>query len=65
MSDIVREVSREELLAERERLLASIAMTREELAAMAELGGLSGTQFWVYEDIRCVEFLLGDDVAAD
>ena len=47
----------------RERLLASIALTREELRAMAELGGLSGTQFWVYEDIRSVEFLLGDDVA--
>lgn len=65
MSGIVREVSRKELLAERERLLASIAMTREELEAMAELGGLSGTQFWVYEDIRSVEFLLGDDVAGD
>ena len=63
MSGIVREVSRQELLAERERLLASIALPREELEAMAELSGLSGTQFWVDEDIRSVEFLLGDDVA--
>lgn len=61
----VREVSRRELLAERERLLTSIAMTREELEVMAERGGLSGTQDSIYEDIQSVEFLLGDDISGD
>ena len=40
-------------------------MSRDLLEAMAELSGLSGTRFWVYEDIQSLEFLLGDDVAGD
>ena len=62
MSENVREVSREELLSERRRLLDSIGMTRDEIEEMAACGRLSGAQFWVYEDIRSVEFLLGDSL---
>ena len=65
MSEDVREVSHEELLSERRRLLDSIGMTLDEIEEMAACGGLSGAQFWVYEDIRSVEFLLGDCLADD
>ena len=63
MSGSVGELSREELLAERQRLLASIATDRHELETMTTYGGLSGAQFWVYEDIQSVEYPLGDDSA--
>lgn len=65
MSEDVRKVSREELRSERTRLLESVGMTRAELKEMATCGGLSGAQFWVYEDIRSVEFLLGDCLVDD
>ena len=65
MSENVPEVSREELRSERRRLLASVGMTRAEIEEMAACGGFSGAQFWVYEDIRSVEFLLGDSLVDD
>lgn len=65
MSEDVREVSREELRSERTRLLESVGMTRAEREEMAACGGLSGAQVWVYEDIRSVEFLLGDCLVDD
>jgi len=64
MTVTVFQPSREELRSRRERLLGEIAMTREQLEREAELGSLSGSQYWTLEDIRSIEFLLGDDIAA-
>lgn len=61
MSPRVLEPSREELEARRQRLLERAGMSRDELEAAATAGTLRGDQFWVWEDIRSIEFLLGED----
>lgn len=61
MSPRVLQPTREELLGRRERLLERARLTRDELEARAEAGTLSSDLFWLLEDIRSVEFLLGDD----
>ncbi len=63
MSPRVMQPSREELEARRQRLLRELGMTRIELEAAAEAGTLTGERFWVWEDIRSIEFLLGADNA--
>ncbi len=57
----VLEPSREDLIERRERLLKRLGMTRNELAHRAEAGLLTGEEFWLEEEIRSIEFLLGDD----
>jgi hypothetical protein len=37
-------------------------MTRTELEDAAAAGSLTPDDFWLWEDLRAVEFLLGDDV---
>lgn len=54
---------REELLARRERLLRQARTSREELEARADRGTLTGDEYWLWEDIRSVEFLLREDEA--
>lgn len=61
MSPHVLEPSRAELEARRARLLARLAMSREELERAADSGALTGEQYWLLEDIRSIEFLLGAD----
>jgi len=61
MSPRVLEPSRAELKARRERLLARLAISREELQRAADSGALTGEQYWLLEDIRSTEFLLGTD----
>ena len=61
MSPRVLEPSRSELEARRERLLERLGMDRDELDRAAESGALTGEQYWLLEDIRSVEFLLGSD----
>ncbi len=63
MSPRVLEPSRSELEARRERLLERLGMDRDELERAAESGALTGEQYWLLEDIRSVEFLLGSDDA--
>lgn len=58
----VREPSPEELWARRAELLERARMNREELQAAADAGTLDPDEFWLWKDIRAVEFLLGDDV---
>lgn len=57
----VLEPSRAELEARRGRLLARLAMSRDELERAADSGALTGEQYWLLEDIRSIEFLLGTD----
>lgn len=61
MSPRVLEPSRAELEARRGRLLARLGMSPDELDRAAESGALTGEQYWLLEDIRSVEFLLGPD----
>lgn len=61
MSPRVLEPTREELEARRRRLLERLGMSRDELASAAESGTLTGGQYWIWEDIRSIEFLLGHD----
>jgi hypothetical protein len=53
--------SRDELLQRRVQLLEQLRMTREELEERAEGGLLSPDAYWLWEEIRGVEFLLGED----
>jgi hypothetical protein len=62
MSPRVLEPSREDLEARHTRLLERLGVNRAELERLAETGALSGEQIWLWEDIRSIEFLLGDDV---
>lgn len=57
--------STEELRARRAELLERAGMDRDKLGARAEAGTLSGDEFWLFEDVRSIEFLLGDSVDAD
>ena len=55
------EPSGAELKVRRGRLLARLAMSRDELERAAESGALTGEQCWLLEDIRSIEFLLGTE----
>ncbi len=63
MSPRVLEPSRAELEARRGRLLARLAMSRDELVRAADSGALTGEPYRLLEDIRSIEFLLGTDDA--
>ena len=62
MSTRVIQPSRDELLARRARLIQRARMGRDEMEVAAKAGTLAPDDFWLWEDIRSVEFLLGDDV---
>ncbi len=57
----VLEPSRAELEARRSHLLARLAMNRDDLERAADRGSLSGEQYWLHENIRSIEFLLGTE----
>lgn len=61
MSPRVLEPSRAELEARRRRLLDRLGMSRDELERAADSGALTGEQYWLLEDVRSTEFLLGID----
>lgn len=56
----VTRLTRDELLERHKQLLSHARMPREELEQRAEAGLLSGDDYWLWEEIRGVEFLLGD-----
>jgi len=56
----VREVTREELLARRERILARLGMSYEEFLRRAEAYTLVGEEHDALDDLRDIEFLLGE-----
>jgi hypothetical protein len=62
MSTRVLQPSREELMDRRARLIERARMDRGEMEAAAQAGTLAPDEFWLWEDIRSVEFLLGDDL---
>jgi hypothetical protein len=59
MSPRVLQPGREELEARRARLLDRLGMSRDDLERAADSGALTGDQYWLLEDIRSIEFLLG------
>lgn len=61
MTRRVIEPSRGDLEERRQRLLARVGMSRDELDTAAKAGTLTGDQFWTWEDIKSIEFLLGED----
>lgn len=61
MTRRVIEPSRGDLEERRQRLLARVGMSRDELDTAAKAGTLTGDQFWIWEDIKSIEFLLGED----
>ena len=52
--------TREELLTQRKRLLGNVSLSREELESAAKAGTLTWDEFLIWDDIRSIEFLLGD-----
>lgn len=61
MSLRVIEPRRDELEARRRRLLDKLYTTREALGRSAEAGVLTVKELWIWEDIRSIEFLLGEE----
>ncbi|MGH8905067.1 MAG: hypothetical protein ACRD0K_00735 [Egibacteraceae bacterium] len=58
--------TREELKDRRRRLLEQARVSSsDELAARAERGALSGDEFWLWEDIQSIDFLLGEQTPPD
>ncbi len=60
MTPNVLQVTREELLQRKERLLQSLGMTREQLAERAESYSLTGQEWDVLTQVEDVEFLLNE-----
>ncbi len=58
----VVEPSLEDLRSRWRELLSRTSMSRHELEEAAAAGKLSPDEFWLWEDVRAVEFLLGEDV---
>lgn len=57
-------VSREELVARREAILANLGMSLEEFQDRIERESLIGDEWYAAEDLDEIEFLLRDDPAA-
>lgn len=60
MSPRVLEPSREDLIRRRAALLEAAGTTREELERRATAGLLSGDEFYLWDEIESIEFLMGD-----
>jgi hypothetical protein len=59
MSPRVIEPSRDELVERRDELIAELQTSREELQDRADAGLLSGEEFYLWDEIESIEFLLG------
>jgi len=57
----VLEVSRDDLIARRERILERLGVTYEDLLRRAEIGALVGDEYEALDDLRDISYLLGDD----
>lgn len=58
MSRVV-EVSHEELLRRREALASRVGMSYEELARKQRTTDLPADEWWIWQDIEAVNYLLG------
>lgn len=54
--------SRDELLDRRRRLLEQSKASREELDRRATQGELAGDEYWLWEELRSIDFLLGEEL---
>jgi hypothetical protein len=50
----------EELRRQRDKLLAQVGMERDHLEDRARRGMLAAEDFWVWREIRSIEFLMED-----
>jgi hypothetical protein len=57
------EVSREDLQARRQAVLKRVGTSYEDLKARAEGRSLVGDEWSAWDELREIEFLLGDDEA--
>ena len=57
----LREVSRDDLLAMRQEILDGLGCTYPELAERAKAYSLVGDEWSAWDDLREIDFLLGDD----
>lgn len=58
----VIDASAEQLRARVDELLNRLGMSREEADRAAEDGLLEGRDYWTYEEIRSIDFLLNDEI---
>jgi hypothetical protein len=56
----VHEVTREELLARRDQILARVGTTEEDLRTRSHLGSLVGDEDAALEELRDIAYLLGE-----
>lgn len=59
-----RSTSGDELRRRLDALLKRLGRTREQLAADAEDGRLTGPEFWLHEEVKAIEFLLDESEPA-
>lgn len=57
----VQTPSRDELLRRRQQLLDHARISRDKLDVRAERGELVGDEYWLWEALRSIDFLLGED----
>lgn len=57
----VQHPTTEGLRARRSRLLDKARTTRDDLQQRAADGTLTAEEYWIWRDIRSLEFLLGDE----
>jgi hypothetical protein len=57
----VQEVSREELIARRERILRRLGVSYDDLLSRAEAGALVGEEYEMLDYLRDIAYLLGDE----
>lgn len=64
MSPVI-DVTREELIARRARILGSLGLTLDEYLSRAEANELSGLEWDVRDDLDTIAFLLGEERFVD
>jgi hypothetical protein len=57
----IEHVTREQLLARKDAVLAKVGLTEAELRERAESGGLVGDEWAAASAIEGIDYLLGDD----
>ena len=61
---LLREVSREDLLARRQAILDRLECSYPDLAGWAKARSLVGDEWSAWDELREIDFLLGDDSTA-
>ena len=61
---LLREVSREDLLARRQAILDRLGCSYPDLTGRAKARSLMGDEWSAWDELNEIDFLLGDDSAA-